>query len=117
MARKTVNSEQQASGIFYFQKGNSSNAASTVTQLSIKNLPHLLFHKNSHRRLPRPVRNASRSMETLSMASQTRTTPREARTGAGANAYKGPRRLPDEVFDDRCEEFEVPVGSARPNPR
>ncbi len=45
------------------------------------------------------------------------TPPREARTGATANAYEGPRRSQDEVIDDRHEEFEVPVGSARPNPR
>ena len=45
------------------------------------------------------------------------TPPREARTGATANAYEGPRRSRDDVFDDRYEEFEVPIGSARPNPR
>ncbi len=45
------------------------------------------------------------------------TPPREVRTGATANAYEGPRRSPDDVFDDRYEEFEVPIGSARPNPR
>ena len=45
------------------------------------------------------------------------TPPREARTGATVNAYDGPRRSQEEVIDDRHEEFEVPVGSARPNPR
>lgn len=41
--------------------------------------------------------------------------PRETRTGATANAYDGPRRSPEEIFDERWEEFEVPIGSARPN--
>lgn len=45
------------------------------------------------------------------------TPPREARTGAGANAYYGPRRSPKEIFDERCEEFNVPIGRARPGTR
>ncbi len=42
---------------------------------------------------------------------------RERRTGAGRNAYNGPRLSTEQVFDDKFEEFEVPVGSARPGPR
>ncbi|NIO08389.1 MAG: Rieske 2Fe-2S domain-containing protein [Deltaproteobacteria bacterium] len=45
------------------------------------------------------------------------TPPREARMGATANAYFGPRRSREEILDDRYEEFEVPVGSARPSSR
>ena len=42
---------------------------------------------------------------------------REDRTGAGSNAFVGQRRSPEQIFDHRYEEFEVPIGSARPNSR
>jgi 5,5'-dehydrodivanillate O-demethylase oxygenase subunit len=45
------------------------------------------------------------------------TSPREVRTGARSNAFDGPRKPQQEVFDDRYEEFEVPYGSARPKSR
>ncbi len=45
------------------------------------------------------------------------TSPRESRTGAGDNAFIGQRRPPEQVFDEKYEEIEVPKGSARPGPR
>ncbi len=45
------------------------------------------------------------------------TSPRETRTGAGDNVFIGPRLSPDQVFDDKFEEFEVPIGFVRPGPR
>ena len=43
--------------------------------------------------------------------------PRENHTGAGLNAFNGPRHSPEEIFDSEFKEFEVPFGSARPGRR
>lgn len=57
------------------------------------------------------------SAQNVSIELEAWTSPRETRTGASANTFKGHRRSPEQIFDDKCEEFEVPIGSARPGPR